>query len=136
MKKKSKIIIAILVLLIIIVAGVAIKMQNSLNSGSSKINARAPIETDDPNVINVAMYSYVPDMKYMEETCKKMFKEIAPEVTINFVDWNCYMSNTPDNIDIFTYDAMYQNSLAKGGVSKGITDRRLLLCKGYNAVCA
>lgn len=122
--KKRKLIIALIIVVAVCLIGGGIvlnkTMEENANAGSEVLNMRLPEKSDDPNVLNVAMFPYVPNMDFMEKTAEDMFKEIAPEVTLNFVDWDCYISSTPDDVDVFTFDAAYMYPLLDNGYLKEI----------------
>ena len=119
MKKRAKIWLAVILIVVIILAGGVITLslirQKNMEAGSSSFTARRPVINDDPNFINVAIYPYVPNQGYMEKLCAEMFKKIAPDVTLNFVDWDCYINNTPNDIDVFMYDALSLETLYENG---------------------
>lgn len=119
MKKRTKIWLTVILIVAVILAGgvmtLSLIRQKNMEAGSSKLTARRPAINDEPNFINVAIYPYVPNQGYMEKLCAEMFKKIAPDVTLNFVDWDCYINNTPNDIDVFMYDALSLETLYENG---------------------
>lgn len=119
-RKKTVKIILIIVIIIAVIAAIggilfAIKMKRNADNGTAAFNARYAVVKDDPKFINVSVFPYVPNLQLMEKTAERMFKEIEPDVQLNFVDWDCYMSTEPDNIDVFMYDVMYLDTLYENG---------------------
>lgn len=114
--KNKKILTIVLIAGIIFICASSYFISNHYrDADSSKLIARTPLLTNDPCVINVALYPYVPDITYMEEVLTQYMAKISPEVTLNFVDWDCYMSVNPDNIDVLMYDALFTDALLQGG---------------------
>ncbi len=71
--------------------------------------------SNDINTINLALYPYVPRPEQFERVVKNAWQKVHPEVTINFVDYNCYNDDPPDNLDVFAFDCIFLSYF----VSKG-----------------
>lgn len=76
-----------------------------------------PTEATDSadNTISVAIYPYIPDMQLFQTVLSKQWQEIEPDVQLSFVDWDCYVTPEPGQIDVMMYDAMFTSYLAEGG---------------------
>lgn len=69
----------------------------------------------EPVTLNVALYGYVPDVSRFENAVTTKWKELEPDVKLNFVEWDCYESDPTDKIDVFVFDALYlQHYVEKG----------------------
>jgi len=119
MKKSTKILLSVIIGVLVIALGIGaamlIRLKKLEETGIKVIDIRKPEVSDDSNFINVAIYPYVPNLPDMEKKCEAMFKKINPDVTLNFVDWDCYASTDPENIDVFMYDAIYLDCLYEKG---------------------
>lgn len=65
--------------------------------------------------LNVALYPYVPEYGSFEETALQCFREIHPEVELNFVEWDCYSGTVPDDLDVFVFDTVCLDTYVKNG---------------------
>ena len=120
MKKKTKVILGVVIAVALIAAAIVGVVSHTISKnaeqvGIAKLDVRRPIVSDDPNLLNVALYPYVPDVGFMEEKCAEMFAGIAPGVKLNFVDWDCYSTNDVSNIDVFMYDSLFLDELYEQG---------------------
>ena len=66
-----------------------------------------------PVVLNVSLYKMIPDYDSFEKTVGQCWKEIHPEVELNFTDWDCYSGTVPDDLDVFVLDAMSLDAFAE-----------------------
>lgn len=65
--------------------------------------------------LNVSLYKVLPDYDSFEETVEECWKEIHPEIELNFVDWDCYSKEVPDDLDVFVFDTTSLDAFAKKG---------------------
>lgn len=65
--------------------------------------------------ITVAVYPYIPDMELFQSVLTQQWSEIEPDVTLKFVDWDCYVDRDPSGIDVIMYDALFTTYLAENG---------------------
>ena len=65
--------------------------------------------------LNVSLYRYIPDYGSFEKTVTECWKEKHPEVELNFVDWDCYSGEVPDDLDVFVFDTVSLDVYAAGG---------------------
>ena len=56
-------------------------------------------------ILNVSLYKILPNYDSFEETVEECWKEKHSEVKLNFVDWNCYSGEVPEDLDVFVFDA-------------------------------
>lgn len=65
--------------------------------------------------LHIALYPYVPDQKRFEEAVETFWEERHPDVQLNFVQWDCYSEDPPDDLDVFVYDSIFlYDFLGKG----------------------
>ena len=75
--------------------------------GSTNVYAAQPDETN--TTLNVALYGYVPDTERFEKAVQESWEKAEPNVTLNFVNWDCYEEEPTENVDVFVFDAIYLN---------------------------
>jgi len=84
-----------------------------------------PIETADVSrsydTITIAPYPFIPDIELFEALLADRWKEIAPDVKLEFVYWDCYKPEPPDGIDIIMYDTLFTSYLAEYGYIQPIS---------------
>ncbi|MBQ1466643.1 MAG: hypothetical protein IIZ17_08215 [Eubacteriaceae bacterium] len=97
-KRTYVLIIALVVSIFLIVSFMAAKTRNS-----------------SAVTLNVALYPYVPEYGSFEETAAQCFREIHPEVELNFVEWDCYSGTVSDDLDVFVFDTVCLDTYVKNG---------------------
>lgn len=65
------------------------------------------IMTRQKMTMNIALYSYVPDQDRFQQAVETQWEAVHPEVKLNFVSWNGYTEDPPEDLDVFVYDAVY-----------------------------
>lgn len=65
--------------------------------------------------LNVALYGYVPDIERFEKAVSTKWSELESNITLNFVDWDCYESDPTEDVDVFVFDALYFQSYVEQG---------------------
>ena len=58
-------------------------------------------------VLNVALYPVVPDQTRFQQAVEAVWKARHPEVELSFVDWNSYLQDPPEDLDVFVYDSIF-----------------------------
>ena len=56
--------------------------------------------------LNLALFRYIPNYETFEETVRARWQAIHPETELNFVDWDCYSPDVPEDLDVFVFDAI------------------------------
>lgn len=69
----------------------------------------------DDNTITVALFPYVPNLDAMKSLLVDQWSRISPDTQLSFVDWDCYYDDSPDNIDVFMYDALFLDYFVESG---------------------
>ena len=68
-----------------------------------------------PVTLNVSLFKLVPDLAFFEQTFADCWKETHPDIELNFVDWDCYSGQVPDDLDVFVFDAFILDAMAEKG---------------------
>lgn len=63
----------------------------------------------------VALYPYVPDLERFQAVVRDAWEREHPDVTLHFVDWDCYASDPDPMLDVFVFDGIYLSSFAEKG---------------------
>lgn len=64
-------------------------------------------ETAEVTSLNVALYPYVPDPLRFQQAVTDKWNLVQPNVTLNFIDWDCYDNDPDANLDVFVFDAIF-----------------------------
>lgn len=70
-------------------------------------NCFAVEAAEEQQVLNVALYGYVPDTERFENAVAEQWEEVQPNVELNFVEWDCYEDVPNEEVDVFVFDAIY-----------------------------
>lgn len=62
---------------------------------------------EEQQVLNVALYGYVPDTERFENAVAEQWEKVQPNVELNFVEWDCYEDVPNEQVDVFVFDAIY-----------------------------
>lgn len=73
------------------------------------------------NEISVAIYPYVPNIQLFQDVLTRQWSQLEPDITLNFVEWDCYLDPEPQNIDVMMYDALFTSYLAENGYIQPIS---------------
>ena len=65
--------------------------------------------------LNVALFRLIPNYEAFEDTVREQWHAIHPETELNFIDWNCYGSDVPENLDVFVFDTINLDLFAGKG---------------------
>ena len=67
----------------------------------------ASIQGDDAREpITVALYRYVPNPAGMEDVIRKRWQARNPGVKVKFVEWDGYVADPTDDVDVFEFDSI------------------------------
>lgn len=60
-----------------------------------------------PSSINVAIYPYIPRYQQFVDMLTQAWNQLGTGVQLNFVNYDCYSSDPPPNLDVFVFDGIY-----------------------------
>lgn len=63
--------------------------------------------------LRVALFPYVPDLARMREVISRHWVQRHPNVRLKFVDWDGYVDDPPADLDVFEYDAIFLEHMAR-----------------------
>ena len=75
--------------------------------------------------LEVALYPYVPDMERFEAAVRERWAREHSDVTLHFVDWDCYSSDPDPALDVFVFDSIYLTSFVEAGYLLPIPEERI-----------
>lgn len=70
-------------------------------------NESVEADTTAVTSLNVALYPYVPDPVRFQKAVTEKWAQVQPNVTLNFIDWDCYDDDPSDDLDVFVFDAIF-----------------------------
>lgn len=68
-----------------------------------------------PSSLSVAVYPYVPRKQQFIDELSARWASVHPEIALEFVDWDCYDSDPPADLDVFVFDAIYLDDFVTEG---------------------
>lgn len=69
----------------------------------------------EQTVLNVSLYKVLPEYDSFEKTVEACWSEMHPEAGLNFVDWNCYSGEVPEELDVFVLDTTSLDAFVQKG---------------------
>ena len=81
--------------------------------------------------ITVALYPYLPDLEYYQELVEEEWEAVHPEITLKFVDWDCYYNHDIDDVDVFMYDSICYSALLEEGYLSPVADEEVEDLDGF-----
>ena len=60
----------------------------------------------EPVTLNVSLYTFIPEYDSFEQTVKMLWNEKHPDIRLNFVNWDSYSGQVPDDLDVFVIDTI------------------------------
>jgi thiamine pyridinylase len=57
--------------------------------------------------LNIALYPYVPRPDQFQRVLSNAWNKLHPNVALNYVSWDCYSVDPPDNLDVFVFDGIF-----------------------------
>lgn len=66
-----------------------------------------PKKNDPPSSLNVAIYPYLPRTEQFKNILTQAWNSLRTGVQLNFVNYDCYLSDPPDSLDVFVFDGIY-----------------------------
>lgn len=93
--------------------------QPTSQSQESPTNAATASQSTEAITIKVALYPYVPRLDQFKTVLAQQWPAVAPEgVAYELVDWDCYSSEPPADLDVFVFDAIYFDDFHSKGFLK------------------
>ena len=65
------------------------------------------IRREAPVTLSLALYPYVPDQARFQRAVEAEWRLRHPEVKLDFVAWDCYDRDPPEDLDVFVYDSIF-----------------------------
>lgn len=95
-------------------------------TGCAASQTRKSTQVESGPSLSVAIYPYLPDTELFCEVLTRQWAQLEPDVALNFVDWDCYVDASPEQIDVIMYDAMFTSHLAEHGYIQPISEADIL----------
>lgn len=81
-------------------------------------SSAAPAET-----LNIALYPYVPRLDQFQRVVSSAWNKDHPTIALNYVSWDCYSADPPDNLDVFVFDGIFLDYFVSKGYLAPLTQR-------------
>lgn len=88
--------------------------------GKQAAEARNPDLT-----LEVALFPYVPDIARFQAVVRDAWEREHSDVSLHFVDWDCYASDPDQTLDVFVFDGIYLSSFAEEGYLLPIPEEKI-----------
>ena len=64
-------------------------------------------DVPEERTLSVALFPYIPDPVLYEESVRKAWEEVHPEIPLRIVKWDCYYEEIPEDLDVFVFDSLF-----------------------------
>lgn len=71
--------------------------------------------------LNVALFQWVPRLEQFKSVIDEAWSRTHPDVTLNFVDWDCYDSDPTKDLDVFVFDGIFLSYFQSRGFLEQIS---------------
>jgi len=71
--------------------------------------------------LNVALFQWVPRLDQFKAVINEVWSQTHPDVTLNFVDWDCYDSDPIPELDVFVFDGIFLSYFQSRGFLEQIS---------------
>ena len=65
------------------------------------------VSAQKPVTLRLSLYELVPDQDRFVTAIGNEWNKRHPDIPLEFVDWDCYSGELPDDLDVFVYDAIF-----------------------------
>ena len=107
-RKLRKVVLSRVWVLIAIVFFSSIIAPEYIHTGSSPSRTTA-------TTLNIALYPFVPRLDQFKQATSDAWAKVQPDVTLNYVDWDCYSQDPPKDLDVFVFDGIFLDYFASKG---------------------
>lgn len=91
-------------------------------ASAGRRSAHAPLAGRDTTTLRVAIYPYVPRPDQFKTAIAAAWKAKQPGVPLEFVEWDCYSSDPPQDLDVFVFDAIFLDYFQSQGFLAPISE--------------
>ena len=85
------------------------------------VHTRTPVVAQQTTTLKVSLFPWVPSPKDIEQVVQNHWNRLHPDVSIEFVEWDCYGSDPPPDLDVFETDAIILDYFVQNGFVAQLT---------------
>lgn len=67
------------------------------------------------DALTYAVFPYLPDPGYYQRIIERRWAEVEPDIPLVRAEWDCYVDDAPEGIDVVMFDAVMLESLVDAG---------------------
>lgn len=86
---------------------------------------RPSVESKNDGTLRVTIFPYLPRPEQFKTVISSAWAEIEPNVSLEFVAWDCYVSDPPPDLDVFVFDAIFLDDFQSKGYLSTISAEEL-----------
>lgn len=79
------------------------------------MSVHTPVVAQHPTTLKVSLFPWVPSPKDIEHVVRNHWNRLHPDVSIEFVEWDCYGSDPTPELDVFETDAIILDHFVENG---------------------
>ena len=70
--------------------------------------------------LTYSVYPYLPDVNYYTEVLEEEWKKLHPDISLEYVAYDCYFGGKPEGIDVIMYDVIMERAFIEKGYIRPI----------------
>ena len=68
--------------------------------------------------VTYSVYPYLPDIAYYTEILEEEWETLHPDVSLEYVPYDCYQDGRPEEIDVIMFDSILEREFVEKGYIK------------------
>jgi thiamine pyridinylase len=90
------------------------RLQSAPRLGTTQFVVQ-DVQLSGVRAINIALYPYVPRLDQFKQVISAAWAQQSPSVPLNYVDWDCYSQDPPNDLEVFVFDGIFLDYFVAAG---------------------
>lgn len=90
------------------------RLQSAPRLGTTQFVVQS-VQLSGVRAINIALYPYVPRLDQFKQVISAAWAQQSPDVPLNYVDWDCYSQDPPNDLEVFVFDGIFLDYFVAAG---------------------
>lgn len=76
------------------------------------------VSSGKDRTLTYSVYPYLPDTEYYEGILEEEWEKLHPDISLEYVPYNCYKDGSPEGIDVIMFDSILERKFIEKGYIK------------------